>query len=664
MAAATPLIISTKSQEALVAFHKECYGVLNNQWNLRSNMRQIDLAYIREQDYTLEHQRAKLANRLGDSSRFQNITVPIVKPQVESALKYQAAVFLNSDPLFGFVASPGNEDIAMQYQAVIEENARRGSWVSEIIKFLRDGFKYNLSALEVSWSREVTHAVETDINFSVGKEGKPKQIIWEGNCIHRWDMYNTFFDTRYAPTEVYKNGEFIGKTEVMSRVHLKKFINELPDKMISNIKAAFESGLGSINTSDGEQSYYIPPLNPDINITSTLQTTNWMAWAGALTRPEGEMNYKNVYEVSTLYARIIPQDFRLNVPSANTPQIWKFIIINNQVLIYAERQTNAHGYLPVLLGQPNDDGLGYQTKSLATDAIPFQQISSALVNSAMAARRRALSDRTIFDPSRILSAHINSDNPSAKIPLRPAGYGKPASESVYAFPFRDDQSAVAFQELPQVISMADKLNGQNPVRQGQFVKGNKNNPEFEATMAGASGQDQLRALILEDQVFTPAREIIKLNILQYQAGTSIFSPAQKRAVKIDPIALRKAAATFTTTDGLSTAEKQMHTDEFTVALQTIGSSPQISAGYNIAPMFSYIMKLRNVDLKPFEKSPQQMAYEQALRVWQQQSTLALEKGTQFTSPQPLPQQFGYVPGQTAENAAASQSTISASNPTS
>ena len=652
MAGATPTILSQKTQDAIIAFHTQCYNMLQEQWNIRSMLEQIDRAYIRENDFTVANLRAKAANNAGDPNRFQNITVPVIKPQVESAVAYQAGVFLADSPVFGFVADPLNQDAALQYQAIMEQNARQGGWISELIKFFRDGFKYNLCALEVTWERQITAAIETDLSFTGGKQGKPKEVIWEGNRLKRRDLYNTFWDSRYYPTDVYKDGEFIGYTELMSRVHLKKFMAQLPDVMVSNVKAAFESGLGASGQSSIVSSYYIPQINPDalINENPIGVTTNWVAWAGLMDRPSGEIQYRDIYEVTTMYARIIPQDFDMRVPARSTPQVWKFIIVNHQIPIYAERQTNAHNFLPILLGQPNEDGLGYQTKSLATDAKPFQDVASALVNSAMAARRRAISDRTIYDPSRISEAHINSDNPSAKIPLRPAGYGKPASEAVYAFPFRDDQSAVAFQELPQVLAMADRLGGQNPIRQGQFVKGNKNNPEFQAVMAGASGQDQLRALVLEDQVLTPAREIIKINTLQFQAAGTIFSPTKKQSVAIDPVALRKAAATFITTDGLATAEKQIHTDEFTVALQTIGSSPQIAAGYNISPMFSYLMKTRNVDLKPFEKSPEQIAFEQAMQAWQMAAQESLKKGIPFNAPQPKPADYNYNPSQQLQGA--------------
>jgi hypothetical protein len=625
--------------------------MLNQQWNLREQMRQRDLAYIRENDWTKEHWRAKLANSYGDPNRFQNVTVPVVMPQVEAAVTYQSSVFLTGVPLFGFVAPAAEEDTALQYQSIIEENATRGGWVQQFQIFFRDIFKYNIGAIEVDWGREVTEAIETDLSFQAGKEGKPKQVIWEGNTIERWDLYNTFFDTRYKPTELYKNGEFVGNTKLMSRIHLKKFLNELPDKMISNVKTAFESGMGTQGGSGtgGIESYYIPQINPHALMQiDPKRTTDWMSWAGVLERPAGEIQYQNLYEVTKLYARIIPADFGLRVPSANTPQVWKFIIVNHQVLVYAERQTNAHGFLPVLFGQANEDGLGFQTKSLGDNAKPFQDISSALVNSAIASRRRAISDRTIYDPSRVSEAHINSDNPSAKIPVRPAAYGKNVAEAVYAFPYRDDQSAVAFQELPQMLAMANTVNGQNQAKQGQFVKGNKTQHEYADVMNNANGRDQMTAMLLEAQVFTPLKQILKLNVMQYQAGVSIYSPSAQSTVQIDPVALRKSQAVFKVTDGLTPTDKQISGDDLTAALQTIGVSPAIGAAYNIGPLFSYLMKTRNCDVAQFEKPPQQIAYEQAVGQWQQMAQMAFEAKQEFKIPQPLPQQFGYTPGMTAE----------------
>src|ERR1700741_116265 len=122
MASATPLIISKKSQDAIIAYLRSCFDSYNNIWNVRANMEIVDRAYMRERDFTKENQRAKLANRYGNPDKFQNVQVPVVMPQVESFVEYQSSVFLTGQPMFGWVGAPGNQDAALMYQAIIEEN--------------------------------------------------------------------------------------------------------------------------------------------------------------------------------------------------------------------------------------------------------------------------------------------------------------------------------------------------------------------------------------------------------------------------------------------------------------------------------------------------------------------------------------------------------------
>lgn len=658
---ATPAILSKPSQLGIINFQKQCYTMLNTSWNIRENMRRIDLAYIRENDLTKENQRAKYANRYGDADKLQNITIPVVMPQVEAAVVYQSSVFLTGIPLFGVVADPDFEDEAMQLESVIDANAIRGGWVRQLMMHFRNGFKYNFAALEVVWDREVTAGLDSDPQNP--QKSVQKNINWEGNKVKNLDPYNVFFDARVAPTEMHKDGEFAGYTERMSRSKLKTFINRLPDKMVDNIKEAFESGIGDGGIAGGPESFYIPDLNPNTNLLRDVRaTTNWLAWASLdVTNSHNKpIEYKNLYEVTTMYARIIPSDFGIRVPSPNTPQVWKFIIVNHKVLIYAERQTNAHEFLPIILSQPLEDGLSYQTKSLAYNVLPFQEVSSSLMNSVIAARRRAISDRGIFDPSRITEAHINSANPSAKIPVRPSAYGKNVQEAYFPIPFRDDQSPLMMQQIKSLGSLADQTSGHNQAQQGQFVKGNKTQHEYEDVMDHANGRDQMVSMLLEDQLFQPLKLILKSNTLQYQGGTSVFNRANSEQVDIDPTKLRAAELQFKISDGLTPTDKLISEDTMMVAMQQIGTSPQIAAGFNITPLFTYLMKTQNVQLAPFEKSPQQVAYEQAAQQWQQVCEQIAAKNPAATSnnfpPQPTPQQFGYTPGQspTAQQSATQQ----------
>ena len=647
----TPMLITPKSQAGVIAYFQECAQLINTQWNLRENMREIDLQYIREKNWTVEQTRAKTANRYGDSTKYQDITIPVVMPAVEAAVEYQTDVFLTGEPLFPVVSDPQFVDQALALEAILDDHAIRGGWARHLMMCFRDAFKYNFAFCELDWESIQVPSFETD---PTNGKGKPKETVWSGNVAERWDPYNTFWDTRFPVSQISTHGEFIGRTEIFSRIGLKQFISDHSDFVIKdNIKAAFASGTGIAGSNVDASAisrYYLPPINPSAMLDKNPKTytVNWLAWAGASGADKiNSLDYKNIYEVTTLYGRILPSDFDFRVPSRNTPQVWKFVIINGQVVLYAERQTNAHNRIPVLGMCPLEDGLSYQTKTFAQNQQPVQEISTAAMSSVMASRRRAISDRTIFDPSRISEAHINSDNPSAKIPMRPTGYGKNPGESVYAFPYRDDQSQYILQMMPFFMSLGDKMSGQNPTRQGQFVKGNKSRKEFETTMDNSTNPDQQVAILFETQFFTPFKEMAKLNILQYQEAGNAYSRKQQQQVQINPVELRKAAYNFKVADGQRPSSKIMNDDSWQVTIQSVTSSPQLMSGYNVTPMFSYLMKSRGADVSPFEKSPQQIAYEQAMDSWRAVAEIAAKSGQPIPA-QPVPQQYNYIPGATPQ----------------
>lgn len=651
-----PYLPSSETAAAILAFYKEAQKATESGWNLRGQFTDIDLAYMRETDLTEEQWKAKQANKRGDATKYQNITVPVILPLVESAVTYQQSVFLTGHPIFGAVASPEHADAATQLDTINAEHQVFYNWVPELLKCIRNGFKYNYGPAEIAWDETTTYALEegtegSDIN-------KQKEILTSGNKIRCLDPYNTFMDLNVGPTEISTKGEYAGYTDLYSRIAFKSFVAALPTRI--NIKEALESSrlTGSAANLTGESSsYFVPSLNPDsmYEFDNDL-STNWLNWAGLTNKNRSAINYSNTYEVATVYGRILPNDFSMtNVPSKNTPQVWKFIIVNSQVVIYAERLTNLHNLIPILVAQPYDDGLKYQTKGLAKNVEPFQEVSTALVNSMIAARRRAIGDRLIFDPSRISQAAMRDDSPIARIPVRASAFGTPMSEAVKALPFRDDQSQFALQDMGMFNQLAEKTAGLNPARQGNFVKGNKTRFEFESTMEQGAGRDLTVAMTLEGNFFVPMKHIIKTNVLQYQGGSTLFNRETEQPVTIDPMMLRKAQVEFKISDGLTPSDKLIDGDTLSVAFQTLAQAPDIGQGYNLTPMFSYLMKSRGVKLAAFEKSQEQLAYEQAVNAWQQaviQAADAITKNNPEVTPQelqaslppqPLPEQYGYNP---------------------
>lgn len=651
----TPMLLKTDSQAGLVQYMELASASLLSGSQIRSSMRFADLAYMRENDQTIAQWKAKTANRLGDKSKIQNVVVPVVMPQVESSVETLSEIFCSQFPIFKFGASPDKEDVALQYNAIMEENQTRGGWVRQLNMFFRDGLKYNINALEVNWCEKKIWTVETDTSVQGGTVGKAKELLWAGNELTRRDLYNTFFDTRVAPAEVHVRGEFAGYVELLSRMELKRYINSLPNKFVDNINAAFNSGIGGAGTSSSTYSFYTPDLNPEALFSkSPTDAFDWMSWVG-LRMGEGKVAYKNAYELKTIYARIIPSDFNIIAPSRNTPQIWKFVVVNNRVLIYAERQPNVHDYIPLIFGQPLEDGLRFQTKSYSKNIEGFQDIASALWNERLASARRRLTDRAIYNPLLVRAEDVNSPVENAKIPIRNSMYGKKLEDAYHAIPFQDENSQLFSQEADMIYKMSQIVSGKNNPALGQFQKGNKNNPEWEQTMSNANSRDKSMARFMEDQVFVPVKQIIKLNILQFQPAGEIYSMSEQRSVTIDPLTIRKTALDFKVADGLLPIEKEMKSDEFAVAAQTIQSVPQLQQGYNVVPMFTYMMKLRGLDgLETFEKSPLQIQFEQMTAQWQQVAIEAAKAG-QKVPPQPV------MPPELIAELQAKQASMSAKN---
>ena len=604
-----PFQVNTKQQEAIVKYMTNCVESLSTVWNLREQFLLRDLFYYREMDRSVEQSRAIAANRAGDPYKFQNMQVPIVMPQVESALAYLAGVFFTGYPIFGIVSDPSNSDAALQMESVIADNSMQYGWLRQLILYLRDGLKYNFGAVEITWDRKRIYSLINDPAANL-RQGSKDELFYEGNKLRRLDPYNTIWDKRVDPANVHCDGEFVGDTRVMSRVQLKQLILDLNPLLTMNARQAFESGTPTITLNGSDSWYYIPQVNPFSFMGSgqNYATTNWLSWAMLDGRTgnsaRDSIAYNNMYEVTTLYGKIIPQDFNLTVPRRNQPQIWKFILVNRRVLIYVERQTNAHNYLPVLVCQPNEDGLGYQSKSFLDNAIPFQSMSTSLWNAVMEGKRRSVYDRLLYDPMRVRKEDIDKVSAVARIPVKQNAYGKPVSDAVYAFPFREDGSAGDLQMAQSINDMADIANGQNKVQRGQFQKGNKTRTEFVETMGGANSRQQLQALGLEYQVFTPLKEILKLNILQYQSTTGIYNTSAKKKVEIKPETLREMAMVFKVSDGLLPTDKLMSSELLQVFMQTIQTSPLMQAEFDIIGAFAYWCKINGAQwFEDFRRDP-------------------------------------------------------------
>lgn len=612
----TPMPIPVTAQESVIKYLSSALSTYNTSFNIRDQMVARDRAYYREKDQTTEQSRARAANNAGDASKIQNVTVPVVMPHVETQLAYLQEVFLSGYPIFGTVAPPELQDAMTQMDTVIGENSIRCAWPLELTQTMRDGLKYDLGAVEVVWENRKIFTVQTpqDKNLT---QGTPTESYYQGNFLKRINPYNLLLDARVSPEKNHVSGEYAGYTEVLSRIETKKRMEDLPALGTMNFRDALESpGPGDASSLDSTNATYLPDINPSALLpASARREHDWMQWADLSPKnSQNAIRYKNSYEWTVLYARILPMDFGIGGRNRNTVQIWKFIIINQKVVIFAERQTNAHNYLPIVVCKPSADGMGWQSKSFAENVTPNQDVASALMNSALESQRRKVYDRMFYDASRINKKDIDQVSSVARIPVKNSAYGKNLSEAIYQVPYRDDGVAEIVNLSQTVAQMGDITNGQNRVSQGQFQKGNKTRAEFDTVMSNAGSRNRLTAMALEFSFFVPIKEMIKSNVLQYQPPASLVNSDSQQTVEIDPALLRKANLSFALSDGYLPSDKMISGETMQMLFQGAQAMPAIQAEYDLMGMWIYGMKLRGANwLNAFKRDDKQkQAYLQSM----------------------------------------------------
>lgn len=595
----TPLIPSKAAQAALVKMVNTFIDSDNTIETLRSQFLQRDIEYYREIDKTEQQRRAQAANRVGDSSKLQNPVVPVVAPQVETSLAYFTDIFLSSYPIFPVVAKPQLQGAALQIETVLGESAVHFRWAPELAKALRDGLKYNVMAVEVEWQKDKVYAVENQPaeNMTLGI---PTETVFEGSQLKRINPYNLIVDRRVAPADVHTQGDYVGYSELKSRLQLKQMLANLESTATMNATEAFQTTVGA----GGSRSHYIPEITQNVLPMVSSGTTNWLAWAKLDTAKQ--IAYQDMYEVITMYARVIPKEVGIEGKKAGTPQIYKLVIVNRSVLVYCERKTNAHNFLPIIVGQVVDDGMGYQTKSLAENSAPYQSIATALWTSAMASQRRKVYDRIFYDPSKVNKKDIDNTDPVARIPVKTEAYGKPISDAVYAFPYRDDSVPTVMTMAQQVVEMANVSFGQNRVSQGQFQKGNKTRFEVNEVMSAADSRPRMYAVLMESSWFQPIKHVLKSNILQYQPPAELYNRQTQAVVQVTPTELRKTVWEFKVADGILPVDRLINLESMNYAMQLAMTNPQIGMEYDVLGMFFYQMQLQGAHwIQDFKRTPEQ-----------------------------------------------------------
>lgn len=616
-------IPSAQAQASILGYSSQILSEHKRFSEYHTKMEEIDIAYARYQiaansSGVVSGQGIDAATTPVGVMNLPSTVPPVLVSQVDSMVAYLAEVFLSGYPLFPVVSNPNNRVEAETLESLIDDHAILGGYARQLLMFFRDGVKYNFSALEADWTSVDQYSLADEM-LELNKKKLTKTSTFYTK-LKRWDPYNTVFDRNVSPGDIAADGDYAGHIEILSRTKLKRLLNRLGNEgELINAKEALGAKLQS--SAETFNNYRIHPQVSDyVNARRPLDGIDyWEYLTGEKTQ---KISTVNNYEVFTLYARIMPSDFRLYGTESKTPQIWKFRIVNNEVLIQAKRIISAYDFIPVFFGQPLEDGLGYQTKSIAEGNIPAQTAAGTLLNIRFNAARRAVSDRALYDSDMISKADVNAAVPAAKIPVKTNSLdqGRKISDAYFPIPFDARGTETTIQDAMAIINFSKDLSGLNSPMQGQFQKGNKSVKEWNDTMGGADGRLRLSALTLEFQVFVPIKEILKLNIFQYGEDAITVSQRSGKEFPVKIAQLRDKVLAFRVSDGYTPKSKMASTDSIVQLMQLLGQSQPLQMAYGtmLPSMFAHLAQLMGVrGLQEYSPAPQQVAQNQHIAAAQQ-----------------------------------------------
>lgn len=571
------------------------------------------------------------------------VTLPIIDTQVEALHGYLTGVFGAVPEIFRLTKSPkATPGMLTALSLMLSGYAKRWSWQSQLSLLCHDAALYNVCVAAGEWHK-VTKAVkdsslQTSLNSGSGAKYS-HAAIQEGFRIKRLDPLNSFWDTTCDAAEVASSGDFIGYHELLTTQRLDTFLRtkcqptfwqwRLKFLLQSNDAGEAYGGNGGINY------YQLHESRPGTPKTSTKAPTPSYAdlWGAVDTQQRKFPN--RIHTLTRMCWRGVPADLDLPVPQRTVPQMLQLFILNGRFLIGYEVITNAHGNFPFLACIPSDRGQGASSKSLPEKLEPLQRVSSTLISQDIASSRKVVAGQKLANKNAI-GGSIASSDPIIWVGNIPPGQ---PLRSVYEDVSHIDQALGSrTQQAMGLVQWANDVAGQNAVFQGNFVKGNKTDEQFAATLRGASQRQLLYAIGIHNGIIEPLGDMLLSDMRQFVVNLEAWDSAQGEMISLPREAWVNTPVSFDLSDGLRQALNAAATSVLSEGMQLASQNPALGGELKLGELFAHVMSNMGAHgLEVFTKT----AADRQAELQQQMQMFAAQQAVQST-------------GKVAENAAAQQ----------
>jgi len=524
------------------------------------------------------------------------VNLQLVHTQLDDTVTFLMSVFQPDSTLYESLADNEDQSAAKAFAKLMNKNSKIMGYYVQYFKSVWDTLKYNLGGMSVNWDKIVGPKVTRTADGGVQEEQNVN--LWEGNRVSSIDLYNFLWDVSHHPVDLPIKGEFYAEVDMHTKFNIQRMSAK---KEIFGIdKFIEEQAL--------PQNWY--KIKPDIRTPSFATTTTSDAttsgnfdWVSLLSQGLQSGSGTHVgFEFVKYVGWIVPTDF--NLSSSKELQIWRIIMVGSKHIVSAEHLNYAHGRLPCAFGSPMESNLGLQEKSVAEILIPLQTFGSFLINTHMASNRKSLFGIQAYDPSILPLGEIGKEV-SARIPVKPAGYGKDIRNAFTSFNDAPDTGST-MSDLNNVIELMQYI---LPTDQQKQVADLDRATQYHAaaTVQGGNRRHLRIARTLNDQMFINIRMQQLYNIIQFQPSIELPGP-NGQTQEISPKQFNDLDFEFIIDEGLKQLDRLSLILSMKDVINAILQSPTASQEFDVVGLINYWASLQGdaTDLTVFRRPQAQI----------------------------------------------------------
>jgi len=402
----------------------------------------------------------------------------------ETVLGYLLAAYMQ-DPIFRYEGRSGEDTIgAILLEKVIAQHCDRSKVILNFHTMFSDFLTYGFGIVGSKWTVDKGYKIVKEEDPGIlgigAKTVKTKKFgtVFEGNSLFNVDPYLALPDPN-CPIGSAQEGEMLGwldKTNLMTLLD-----EEQNGKHLFNVK-------------------FLKHINRKKTTIYNTDDSRRNKKAGHSDTNQDSVIFNNL-DVINLNVKLIPNDWGLG--NSQYPELWKFSIGCDLVIIEARPIRLVHNQIPVGIAAPDFDGYSTTPISRLETLYGLQHTLDWMFNAHVANVRKAINDTLIVDPYLVNIKDLTDPRAGGIIRTRKPAWGRGVAGAVEQLRITDvTQGHMVDSNV--IRSAMDKVAGVNSAMQGDLRDSGPERltgQEFQGTQQGGFTRMEKIARIIGVQAF-------------------------------------------------------------------------------------------------------------------------------------------------------------------